>query len=523
MPDKDQSSVIDFLSQPECYGGLTEPVKKIETHISVIFLAGETVYKLKRAVKYPYLNFSTLEKRRCFCEAEVAVNRRTAPKLYKGVIPVTFSEKTGYQIGGEGEIVEWLVEMARFDENTLFDRLGAEGKFGRHLMADLAEEIANFHMKAEQRPNADSYLGLLTTITGNAETFSEFGDGILKMGESEALCDAHLAILKGEIGDLVKSRRKAGFVRHCHGDLHLRNICLMDGEPTLFDAIEFNETFSHIDVIYDLAFLLMDLEYGGHRRFANIILNRYLDITGDLEGLGCLPLFQSLRAAIRAHVAATTAHQHSKADKKDYFSLEAQAYLKLAQDYLVQTKPRLVAVGGLSGSGKSRLGRELGPFIGAAPGARIARSDVLRKRIAGVDPLVRLNAEGYSPDMTRRTYDAVYEETQKALCQGHSVVADAVFARPEERQAIADIAHRMNVPFDGVWLEASAEVMENRVTKRKLNPSDADASVVRMQQSYDLGDINWTRIDSSGPKPATLRKGLKTLGLSVVMGGEKGA
>ncbi|MBL6931429.1 MAG: AAA family ATPase [Rhodospirillales bacterium] len=495
----------------------------METHISIVFLAGDRVFKLKRAVKYPYLDFSTLEQRRQFCQAEVAINRRTAPSIYKGVVPVTYCEADGFTIGGQGDVVEWLVEMARFDEETLFDRLGAADKLPRQLLGNLAAIIASFHMSAEVCPQADFRKELEKTITGNAASFAEFGNGIFDLNSIETLGVAQRAALQGETGERIDSRRKAGLVRRCHGDLHLGNVCLIDGAPVLFDAIEFNDTFSQIDVVYDLAFLLMDLDFIGRRRLANIVLNRYLDITDDTEGLAFLPLYLSLRAAIRAHVGATAACKHSDALEQDRLACDARRYLELAQDYLKPGRPMLVAVGGLSGSGKSRMGRELASFIGAAPGARIARSDVLRKRLAGIDPLSRLSADGYSPDMTRRTYEAVYDETRRALAQGHSVVADAVFAKPEERRAIADIAREMNVPFNSLWLEAPEAVMEARVTLRKNNPSDADATVVRLQQSYDLGNIDWTRIDSSGPKPITLEKGLKTLGLSVVTDRVKGA
>lgn len=518
-----QSSVINFLSRPESYGGDVTEVDKVETHISVLFLAGDRVFKLKRAVEYPYLDFSTLDRRRRYCEAEVVVNTRTAPSLYKGCIPVTRSDDGSLFLGGGGEVVEWLVEMSRFDEETLFDRLAQAGRLRRHLMGDLAEEIARFHMAATPCSGIDSLAGLETTITGNRASFEEFGTGIFSPAEIDQLTEAQRIALQGSIGQKIRARNEAGLVRHCHGDLHLRNICLIDGQPTLFDAIEFNETFANIDVFYDLSFLLMDLDHRGLRRLANIVLNRYLDATGDTGGLGTLPFYQSLRAAIRAHVGATAAGRHSDATEAARLAEESRAYFRLALDYLAPSTPRLVAVGGLSGSGKSRMGRELAPSVGLAPGARIARSDVLRKRLLGVDQLTKLEAASYTPEMSERTYKAVFDETRKALAEGHSVVADAVFSKPEERRAIADVAKEMNVPFDGLWLEAPQSVMEQRVATRKHNPSDADASVVRLQLGYDLGEIDWVRLDSSGKKEKTLEKGLEALGVSIVTGGVKGA
>jgi len=511
---EDQSEVVRFLSRPKTYGAAVTTVDTVETHISVVFLAGTRAFKLKRAVKYPYLDFSTLELRRTYCEAEVAVNRRTAPSLYLGVVAIVRTADGGLHLGGEGEIVDWLVEMLRFDEDTLFDRLAVSGGLDRHLMGALAETIARFHQAAEIVADADSRRGLRITVTGNAETFAEIGPGVFADGAVEALTQAQLAAIDGAAGDLLDARRAEGRVRHCHGDLHLRNICMIDGNPTLFDAIEFNRTFADIDVLYDLSFLLMDLEHRGLARLANIVFNRYLDVTADLGGLSCLGLFLSLRAAIRAHVEASTAARIDDRAQARSLLEEARAYLGMAQDALTPPAPVVIAVGGLSGSGKSRMARELAPYVGARPGARVARTDVLRKRLAGVDPLTRLDEKGYTREMTRKTYDAMYAETRRAIEQGHSAIADAVFANPRERKAIAGVAKDLGVPFHGLWLEAAPEVMAERVTGRKNNASDADASILARQLEYDLGAIAWTHIDSSGSGDQTLGKGLRAVGIA---------
>ncbi|MBT4934939.1 MAG: AAA family ATPase [Rhodospirillaceae bacterium] len=515
MKTYDQLQVIEFLSRADSYGAGVDDVKKIETHISVVFLAGTQAYKLKRAIKYPYLDFSTLELRHSTCMAEVSVNQRTAPGLYKGVVAITLDESGALSIGGEGDIVEWLVEMARFNEDTLFDRM----ELNAELMGTLAETIAHFHAAADPHPEIDSFEGLQETITGNAASLSLIGTGIFDAAAFEAVCEMQRRALQGAFGEKLKTRGKEGFVRHCHGDLHLRNICLIDDQPTLFDAIEFNDTFAYIDVFYDLAFLLMDLDHRGQRPLANIVLNRYLDITGDTDGLQCLPLLLSLRASIRSHVSATAAGTQSSSVEAMHLAGEARQYLEMAQHYLQPGKPMLIAVGGLSGSGKSRLARVLAGFVGAAPGARIIRSDVVRKTLAGVDPLSRLDAQGYSPQMSHRTYQAVFEQSRSTLKGGHSVIADAVFANPEERKTIAAIADDLGLAFHGLWLEAPAEVMEERVTQRTFNASDADAAVVCQQLSYDLGVMEWDRIDSAGAKSATLDKALKALGLYTVSKG----
>ena len=510
----DQSVVIEFLSRPESYGDGVSAVEKIETHISVVFLVGERVFKLKRAVKYPYVDFSSAALRHHYCETEVLVNRRTAPHMYKGVVAVTRSEDGKLHLGGGGDPVDWLVEMSRFDQDTLFDRLAQSGKLTRRLMGDLADVIADFHRQAEPRPGTNFRDVLLRTIASDAAAFARFGKYMFDQDKVAHLTAAENYAVRGQCGDIAEHRQRDGRVRHCHGDLHLRNIFLHDGRPTLFDGIEFSSLFSEIDVLYDLAFLLMDLDHRGMRRLANHVLNRYLDGTDDSAGLACLPLYLCMRAAIRAHVGAAAASAIKDAAETEQKRMEARAYLDQAIDYLTPRQPRLIAVGGLSGSGKSRLARELAPYLEGAPGGRVVRSDVLRKRLAGVDPLTRLGPHGYTREMTEKTYRAVYDEARIALSAGHSVVADAVFALPEERRAIATVATDLNVPFQGIWLEAPPDVMVERASSRRGNVSDADADVVARQLGYDLGEIEWSRLDSSGSRDETLAGGLAISGLS---------
>ncbi len=507
---EDQRRVVSFLSRPGVLGeGAPE---RVETHISLLFLTPDRVYKLKRSVRFPYLDFSTQELRRTACEAEVRINRRTAPKLYLGVRSVVRAPDGSLSLDGDGPPVDWLVEMERFDQDTLFDRLAASQGLGRRRMEDLAETVARFHAKAEELkgPSQGGAALIGTVLDGNGESFAEFSGGLLDPGKIARLtADSRRALER--LGPFLDERRDRGFVRRCHGDLHLRNIFLDGGKPTLFDAIEFNDDLSVIDVFYDLAFLLMDLGNRGLARAANIALNRYLDITGDTDGLRCLPLFLSVRAAIRSHVSAAMAATAQSSVKQ--IRSDACRYLDLALSYLSPPPPRLVAVGGISGSGKSRMARELAPYLGASPGARVARSDVLRKRLAGLGPLERLGAEGYTREMTEKTYRAVMEEAKTALACGHSAIADAVFSGPEERRAIARAAREAGVPFTGLWLEAPPEIMRERILKRTKNPSDATPDVMLAQLDYDFGDIDWVRIDSSGSREATLARGRKALSL----------
>lgn len=515
-----QKSIIEFLASADAFGSGTGYAERVETHISVVFLAGDRAYKLKRAVRYPYLDFSTLEMRKAACDAEVRLNRRTAPTLYKGVVAVTREVGGRLAVGGTGVPVEWLVEMARFEEETRFDRLAAKGALDRHTIEDLADAIAAFHADAEIK-DADTVAGLGLTIEGDKASMESLAGGIFDVADIGRLAELSRRALAA-LAPLLQARRRAGRVRRCHGDLHLRNICMVDGRPTLFDAIEFNDTFADIDVLYDLGFLVMDLDRRGRRRLANVVLNRYLDISADDGGLPCLPLFLSLRAAIRAHVQATAATKTDDAVRVELLRTEAREYLAAAFEYLAPgTPPMLIAVGGLSGSGKSRLARALAPFVGAAPGARVQRTDVIRKRLMGKGPLVRLGPEGYTRDMSERTYEALYELVRASLAAGRTTIADAVFADADERRRIAAVAAETGVAFHGFWLEAPTDVMERRVSERKRNASDATAEIVRRQADYDLGTIEWTRVDSAGSKAATLAQALAALEIATSAPGEE--
>jgi aminoglycoside phosphotransferase family enzyme len=514
---EDQSEVIAFLSRPDAYGPDVQDVERCETHASIIFLAGRSAYKLKRAVRFPYLDYSTADRRRRYCEAEVEVNRRTAPELYRGVMPIVRAPDRGLVLGGGGPPVDWVVEMQRFDEDALFSRLAEAGRLDRFAMQNLADVVARFHQDAERRPSAGGAAGLAQVLDSNRLCFAESDPCILDRESTEHLVSRAQRAFE-EIAPLLDRRRDEGWVRHCHGDLHLRNIVVRDGRAVLFDAIEFDPAFADIDVLYDLAFLVMDLEFRGLRGLASILLNRYLDNTGDAGGLPALPLFLSTRAAIRAHVDAFSAASQSDPGEATELTGAARRYLDLALAYLVPERPRLIAIGGLSGSGKSKLARELAPLLGSAPGARVTRTDATRKRLAGVALGTRLGPRDYSREMSQRTYRAVYDEARLALAAGRSVIADAVFARPEEREAIAQVAAEAGAPFRGIWLDAAARVLERRVTGRRDNVSDATAEVVRLQLAYDLGAIDWPRLDSSSESDETLRAACAVLGLATVPG-----
>lgn len=513
-PD-DQREVVAFLSRPDAWGPEVASVERRETHASHLFLAGTKAWKLKRAVRYPYLDYSTAARRRHFCEAEVEVNRPAAGGLYRGVVPVVRTPAGGLAVGGEGTPVDWLVEMERFDEDALFDHLAGQGRLDRLAMESLADTVAEFHREAERRPDAGGAAGVEATLAGNRGCFAQADPKILDRVRTEELV-ARSAALFAAVAPLLDKRRDEGFVRRCHGDLHLRNIVALDGRAVLFDAIEFEPAFAEIDVLYDLAFLVMDLYFRDLGRLGSILLNRYLDNTGDAAGLATLPLFLAMRAAIRAHVDAAAAGALSLPDEAAVLAAAAGRYLDLALACTRPAEPRLIAIGGLSGAGKSRLARELAPCLGPAPGARVVRTDSTRKRLAGVSLETRLAPRDYSEAASRRTYAAAFDEARLALAAGLPVIADAVFAKPDERAEIEAVAAEFGVPFRGLWLETAPRVMEQRVTDRVRNVSDAGPEVVRLQLAYDVGTIGWTRMDSSGAGGATLQAAADALGLETI-------
>jgi aminoglycoside phosphotransferase family enzyme/predicted kinase len=491
--DQDQRDVFDFLQNPATHE-LAASVTRIDTHGAAVFLAGADVYKVKRAVRFAFMDFSTLEKRRVACEAEITVNRANAPDLYLGVVPIT-REGAGLHLGGEGQVVEWAVHLRRFDENATLDRLAEKGPLGADLIDKLALAVVAAHARAPLRDGrrATSILGRLLK-----ETVDELaGAPEIFPPERVAVFGPSLTAAFDQAQSVLNRRGDQGQVRRCHGDLHLGNVALIDGAPVLFDAIEFDEAIATSDILYDLAFLVMDLCERGLRSDANRLFNRYLAAADDeqtqIEGLSAWPLFLSLRAAIRAKVTAALLHLGGKGAGLD----DAQGYFNAAIQFLTPVPPSLIAVGGLSGTGKTTLAVAIAPTLGRAPGALYLRSDVERKRLFGVAETTRLPAAAYRSDVSARVYDRLNSLAEKALCAGQAVVVDATHQSPEERDAIAATAARAGISFFGLWLEAPIEVLARRVTERRADASDAASTVVAAQAETAIGAVEWRRLDAS--------------------------
>ena len=505
MITEDQAEVVAFLTAASTHGGAE--VERVDTHASIVFLAGRDAWKLKRAVRYDYLDFSTLARRQTMCEAELRLNRRTAPGIYRAIVPVTREQDGRLALSGKGAAVEWLLAMRRFDQECLFDRLAARGALDLPLMAPLATAIARLHAQAQRRPDHGGAAGTTWVVDGNARGFAEHGAGVLDETDCARLTDEARAEVARHATRL-DDRRARGFVRFCHGDLHLRNIVLFEGVPTLFDGIEFNDELACIDVHYDLAFLLMDLWRRGLPQHANAVLNAYLSDTMDFGGIPLLPLFLSCRAAVRAKTSATAATLEPDDRRKSELQDLSRSYLSLARQLLQPVPPVLMAIGGRSGSGKSTLAYALAPAIGGAPGAVVIRSDEIRKRLCGVDPLDRLGPESYAPDVSSRVYASVGERLAIVGACRHAAIADAVFGRPEDRDAIERHAASVGQRLLGLWLDAPEPVLVARAERREHDASDADAAIVRQQFAQDTGPVEWHHIDASGSPTQVLERAL---------------
>lgn len=509
-----QGEVVAFLSDPRSWRPALERVEHIETHGAHVFLAGERALKIKRAVRFAYMDFSTLDRRRSVVEREVELNRRFAPGLYLGTIAITREPDGRLAIGGDGRPVEWAVAMRRFDGDALLSSIARRGSIGTDVLEALAASVLDAHHSAPRDFGRDVVAADRALIDQLTVGIAAAGDGAGRPHAAELGQRATAALER--IATLIDRRRRGGFVRRCHGDLHLANIVLLDGRPTLYDALEFDDALATVDTLHDLAFLLMDLDVRGHRAEANALLGHYLWLSreaADLEGLAALPLFLALRAAVRAMVglqrpaAAGGAHGSGAEPSPG-------AYLASALASLAPPPARLVAVGGLSGTGKSTLAAALAPCFGAAPGALHLRSDLERKAIADIGKTDRLPPAAYTEAANAAVYERLLSRARLALAAGHSVVVDAVFQREAERRAAEAVARDADAAFDGLWLTAAPETMVARIRDRRHDASDATPDVALAQLGRDCGTLAWSPIDAGGNAGATLAAAARRLGLA---------
>ncbi|MDE5456363.1 AAA family ATPase [Bradyrhizobium sp. CSA112] len=494
-----QQRVLDFLDRSSF--GPAKGGKRIDTHASMVFLGADRALKIKRAVRLPFLDYSTLEKRRRACEEELKVNAGNAPELYRRVVAITRNSDGAFEIDGSGPPVEWAVEMTRFDEKQSLDRVAASKTVEPSLAAAVADAIVRSHDKAP-RADGESWLASIPPIIerNTAKFRTVRGLDTVAIDQLDAASRRSATTLQ----PLLRQRAERGFVRRCHGDLHLANIALLDGRPLLFDAIEFDPAIATTDVLYDLAFTLMDLIHFNQDTAANAVFNRYLAGVGDegLDGLRLMPLFLSARAAIRAHVLFTKSEH---AGESDAAWQEAKRYFDLAGRLITPKPPLLVAIGGLSGTGKSVLARDLAGLIEPPPGAVIVRSDVVRKHLFGTSETTALPESAYRPDTTKHVYDVLSSTAQRVLAQGCSVVLDAAYLQEAERTEIAALAATLGVRFVGLFLKADLATRLARIGQRRGDASDATRNVALKQETFAIGAVNWHMIDASGTPDQSLR------------------
>ncbi|WP_293473705.1 bifunctional aminoglycoside phosphotransferase/ATP-binding protein [Phenylobacterium sp.] len=481
------------------FGGRTE--RTIDTACAHVFLGRESAWKIKRHADLGYADFSTDERRKWALDRELAFNRATAPDIYRAVRAITREPDGGFAIDGAGQVVEHVLEMRRFDEREVLSAR-PEAVDG-DLAEGLGRTIAGFHAEAPLRP-AGGLTALSFTVGSNAQLLRETCEGL-----DQDRVEAMIALTEAELerqAPLLAHRAASGFSRRCHGDLHLGNILMENGRAVLFDCIEFNDLLSDLDVQYDLAFLLMDLDFRGRRDAAVRALSSYLDEAARRfpaeiwAGLASLPLMLSVRAGVRAHVLA-----HSRDPET------ARAYVEAAIAHLSPQPPVLAAVGGLSGSGKSRFSRAIAPALGASPGAVILRTDEIRKRLMDIPPTRTLPPEAYTPELHARTYDAMMDNARALLKAGRAVVLDATFLDEGLRARAEALAAECGAPFRPAWLDAPLAVLEARVASREGDASDATVEVLRQQVAgLKAQALTWPKVSTEGPRDAAARAWLRS-------------
>ncbi len=509
-PEAAQQEVVAFLEK-EAFGAPVEA--RIDTHAAHIFLVGARAYKMKRAVRYDFLDFSTLERRHAALSRELELNRMIAPELYLELVPVVRRVDGRLGLGGEGEVVEWLLAMRRFPQEMRLDRLAARGSIAPALWDELARTIARFHLNAPVRTDCGGSISLRRVILGNRHNLEALVPEVFAADEVEALVSATEREFT-RVRDLLDVRRGAGRVRHVHGDLHLENMVLLDGRPVLFDRIEFDEELACIDLLYDLAFLLMDLLARGLRVEAQRVLQGWNEEMVDDSGQALLPLFLSLRAAIRAKVTGLRARLEEERGRRQEAVVRARQYLALARELLRPALPRLIVIGGRSGTGKTSLAYALAPLLDPPPGADILRSDVVRKRLFGKAPTERLPPEAYRPEVSAEVFETLALRARALLDAGRSVICDAVYGKAAQRERIAQVARERRVEFRGFWLEAPEEVCVARAAARRADASDAGPDVVRHQTAtLETAGLTWERIDAARPLAEVVADVRRRLGL----------
>lgn len=490
--------LIQQMLQPRFYNhSVIEPIKLLQTHISYILLTGEYAYKIKKSVKLSFLDFSTLDRRHHFCQEELRLNRRLAPELYLSILPIIENSSGQFKISSTtplmGQVYEYVVKMRQFEKDGL--HLFKENQLTFAHMQSLGKRIADFHQQATINTRIQNY-GCVEAIrkinSNNFQLSQSFIHQTQTQSQFQQTYDFNHQFITNH-ADWFAQRQVNGKIRECHGDLHLRNLCLFQDELQVFDCIEFNQEFRYIDVLYDIAFLVMDLDFHGRPDLANEFLNTYLEQTGDYEGVILLPLYLIMRAYIRGNVTSLSFNDPkiSPADKPA-LQQQAKAYYNLAYRYTHRSQGQIMLMSGLSGSGKSTVARQLARRCNAI----VIRSDAVRKHLAGIHLYQKDGGKGdtndiYTPEMTQKTYATLLELGLHLAQTGWSVILDAKYDRQILRQEVITQSQLAQIPLRILACTAPVDVIRNRLLHRNNDISDATIALVetQRQQAEDFTDI----------------------------------
>lgn len=483
-----RSTIVENMIRPDFYPHRPQTVELVQTHISYVFIAGDDVYKVKKPVNFGFLDFTTLEKRKFYCEEELRLNKRLAPSIYLDVVPIMLDRLGRLSPGGDGEIVEYAVHMKKLPLDKMLKILLARGQVDEKMMDAVAAKIARFHQKAQTGGTIDQMGSVKTIRRNNEENFAQTEKYIdltipaYQYNFIREYVEKFLTAYK----PLLEKRVAEHKIRDCHGDLHLEHICITD-DIIVFDCIEFNERFRYSDTAAEVAFLTMDLDYNDYHHHSDDFARSYLRYSGDTDMSALLNFYRGYYAYVRGKVTSFRLDQKELPDhERDEIKQIALKYFDLAYTYAARLdKPALILTAGLIGSGKSYQARHLAQRLGA----EVIRTDVLRKEMLNIAPAEKhLDAFGegiYAGDISRKTYEKAIELACEKIRQGKPVIIDASFKSRHDRSLAVDLAHGLHVPLYVIECTCPDDTVKTRLEKRKLdkdNPSDGRWEILQEQK-----------------------------------------